>query len=48
MALAGRWREVLQLELGAVGGACNGAVGDTNMDAGGRGVTVVGGICLLK
>ncbi len=31
------------LELGAGRGACNGAVGNSNTDAGGRGVTVVGG-----
>jgi hypothetical protein len=41
VALAGRWREVLELELGAGGGACNGAVSDANTDAGGRGVAVV-------
>ncbi len=43
MALVGRWREVHELALGAGGGACNGAVGNANMDAGGRGVTVVDG-----
>ncbi len=39
MALAGRWREVLELELGR--GACNGAVSNAYADAGGRGVAVV-------
>jgi hypothetical protein len=39
--LAGRWWEVLELELGAGGGACNGAIGSANTDAGGRGVAVV-------
>ncbi len=43
MALVGRWREVLELELGAGRGACNGAIGDANTDAGGRGVVVVDG-----
>ncbi len=38
VALVGRWREVLELKLGAGGGACNGAVRDANADAGGRGV----------
>ncbi len=41
VALAGRWREVLELELGTGGGACNGAVSDANADAGDRGVAVV-------
>ncbi len=41
MALAGRWWEVLELELGTGRGACNGAVGNTDTDAGGRGVAVV-------
>jgi hypothetical protein len=41
VALAGRWREVLELELGAGGGACYGAVGNANTDAEGRGVAVV-------
>ncbi len=41
MALAGRWWEVLELELHAGGGACDGAVGNANTDAGGRGVVVV-------
>ncbi len=43
MALAGRWWEVRELELGAGGGACNGAIGSANTDAGGRGVAVVDG-----
>ncbi len=43
MALAGRWWEVHELELGAGGGACDGAIGSGNMDAGGRGVAVVVG-----
>jgi hypothetical protein len=46
--LAGRWREVLELELGAGEGACNGAVSNANTDAGGRGVTVVDGGVLAK
>ncbi len=41
MALASRWREVLELELGAGRGACDGAIGNANVDAGGRGVAVV-------
>ncbi len=41
MALAGRWWEVLELELGAGRGACNGAVNNANTDAGGRGVAVL-------
>ncbi len=41
MALASRWRDVLELELGAGGGACNGTVGNANTDSGGRGVAVV-------
>ncbi len=40
MAMAGRWREVLELELGAGRGVCNGAVDNANVDAGGRGVPV--------
>ncbi len=40
MALSGRGREVLELELGAGGGVCNGAVDNANADARGRGVTV--------
>ncbi len=48
MALAGRWREILELELGAGRGACNGAVGDANTDAGGRGVVVVDGGVLTE
>ncbi len=43
MALAGRWWEVRELELGAGGGACNGAIGSANTDAGDRGVAVVDG-----
>ncbi len=43
MTLVGRWWEVRELELGAGGGACNGAIGSANMDAGGRGVAVVEG-----
>ncbi len=41
MALAGRWWEVLELELGARGGACDGAIGSFNTYAWGRGVVVV-------
>jgi hypothetical protein len=41
MVLASRWQEVLELDLGAGIGACNGALGNTNTDAGGRGVAVV-------
>ncbi len=41
MALVGRWWEVLELELGAGGGACNGAIGNANTDAGCKGVAVV-------
>jgi hypothetical protein len=41
MALVGRWREVLELELGAGRGACNCAISNANADAGGRGVMVV-------
>ncbi len=48
MDLAGRWREVLELELCAGGGACNGAVGNANTDAGGRGVAVVDGSMLAE
>ncbi len=48
MALVGRWREVLELELVAGGGACNGAIGDANTDAGGRGVAVVDGGVLAE
>ncbi len=39
--MVGRWWEVFELELGAGGGACNGAVGSANTDAGGRDVVVV-------
>jgi hypothetical protein len=41
VTLASRWREVLELELSAGRGACNGAIGDANTDAGDRGVAVV-------
>ncbi len=43
MALAGRWWEVCELELGAGRGACNCAISSANTDAGGRGVAVVDG-----
>ncbi len=43
MALTGRWWEVHELELGTGEGACDGAIGNANMDAGGRGVVVVDG-----
>ncbi len=43
VALAGRWWEVGELELGTGRGACNGAIGNANTDAGGRGVAVVDG-----
>ncbi len=43
MALASSWWEVLELELGTGGEACNGAVGSANTDAGDRGVVVVDG-----
>ncbi len=46
--MAGRWWEVLELELGTGIGACNGAVGSANTDAGGRGVAVVDGGVLGK
>ncbi len=48
MALAGRWREILELELGAGVGACNGAISNAKADAGGRGVVVVDGGLLTK
>jgi hypothetical protein len=48
VALAGRWREILELELGAGRRACNGAIGDANTDAGGRGVAVVDGGMLAE
>ncbi len=48
MALAGSWREVLELELGTGRGACNDAFGDANTDAGGRGGAVVDGGVLAK
>jgi hypothetical protein len=40
VALAGRWWEVCELELGAGEGACDGAIGSANLYAGGRGVAV--------
>jgi hypothetical protein len=43
VALAGRWWEVHELELGAGGGACDGTIGSANTDAGGRGVAMVDG-----
>jgi hypothetical protein len=43
VALAGRWWEVRELELGTGGGAWDGAIGSANTDAGGRGVAVVDG-----
>ncbi len=48
MALVGRWWEVLEPELGAGGGACDGAIGNANSDAGGRGVMVVDGGMLAE
>ncbi len=48
MVLTGRWWEVLELELGAGRGACNGAIGNANTDAGGRGVVVVDGVVLAE
>ncbi len=48
MALAGRWREVIELELGAGRGACNGAIGNANTCSGGRGVVVVDGSFLSE
>ncbi len=48
VALAGRWWEVLELKLGAGGGACNGAVSNANIDAGGRGVAMVDGGVLAE
>ncbi len=43
VALVGRWWVVHELELGAGRGACDGAIGSANTDAGGRGVVVVDG-----
>ncbi len=43
VALAGRWWEVCELELGTGGGACDGAISSANTDAGGGGVAVVDG-----
>ncbi len=48
IALVGRWWEVLEVELGAGRGACDGAVGNANTDAGGLGVTVVDGGMLAE
>jgi hypothetical protein len=48
VALAGRWWEVLELELGAGGGTCNSAISNANTDAGGRGVAVVDGGVLAE
>jgi hypothetical protein len=48
MALVGRWREVLELELGAGRGACNGAIGNANTDAGDRGAAVADGGVLAE
>jgi hypothetical protein len=48
MALAGRWWEVRELELGAGRGACNGAISNANTDAGDKGVTVVDGGVLAE
>jgi hypothetical protein len=48
LALAGRWRKVLELKLSASGGACNGAISNANADAGGRGVVVVNGGVLAE
>ncbi len=41
MALVGRWWGVCELELGAGGGACGGAISSANTDAGGGGVVLV-------
>ncbi len=48
MALAGRWWEVLELQLSAGRGACDGAVGNANTYAGGRGVAVIDGGMLAE
>ncbi len=48
VALAGRWWEVCQLELGAGGGVHDGAIGSASADAGGRGVAVVDGGMLCE
>jgi hypothetical protein len=48
VALADRWWEVHELELGTGGGACDGAVGNSNTDSGGRGVGVVDGGVLAE
>jgi hypothetical protein len=46
--LAGRWWEVLELELGAGRGACDGAIGNAKTGVGGRGVAVVDGGMLAE
>ncbi len=46
--MAGRWWQVLELELGAGGGACDGAIDNANTDAGGRDVMVVDGGVLAE
>ncbi len=48
MALVGRWRDVLELEMSAGRGAGNGAVGNANMDSGGKGVAVINRGVMLK
>ncbi len=48
MTLVGRRREVLEIELGVGRGVCNGAVGNANTDAGGRGVAVADGGLLAE
>ncbi len=48
VALAGRWWEVRELDLGADVGMCNSAIGSADTEAGGRGVAVVDGACLVK
>ncbi len=39
--MAGRWWEVLELELGAGRGICDGAISSANTDYGGRDVAMV-------
>ncbi len=46
--MAERWWEILEHELGAGGGACDGAIGSANTDAGGRGVAAVDGGVLAE
>ncbi len=46
--MVGRWWEVLELELGIGRGACDGAVGNANTNAGGRVVAVVDGGMLAE